>query len=109
MNCGYCEERISEYLENALSNSERVALDAHLQVCKACAELAAEMKSVVEWGKSFPVYEAPPWLAVRIIANTPHVVRETWLDTVAAVGRWFIEPRTAMGLLATVLMVGWIG
>ncbi len=67
------------------------------------------MREVLEWGAGFPSYEPPPWLATRIVANTPHVVRETWLDTLTAVGRWFIEPRTAIGLLTAVLMIGWIG
>jgi hypothetical protein len=109
MNCTRCEERLSDYLENTLDNAEHVALDLHLQECGACTELLAGMKEVLHWGQSFPSYEPPAWLATRIVANTPHVVRETWLDTLAAVGRWVIEPRTAIGLLTTVLMVGWMG
>jgi anti-sigma factor RsiW len=109
MNCTGCEERLSDYLENTLDNTERGALALHFQQCKACAELLAGMAEVLAWGQSFPSYEPPAWLATRIVANTPHVVRETWLDTLTAVGRWVIEPRTAIGLLTTVLMVGWMG
>jgi hypothetical protein len=109
MNCAHCEERMSDYVENALNTSERSSLELHLQSCPSCTTLMSSISDVLGWGKSFPAYEPPPWLATRIIANTPHVVRETWQDTLAAIGRWFIEPRTAMGLLTTVLMVGWLG
>jgi anti-sigma factor RsiW len=109
MNCEFCEERLSDYLENALGAAERSAMERHLSACGSCADLLNDMRGVMVWSKNFPVYEAPPWLATRIIANTPHVVRETWQDTVAAIGRWIIEPRTAMGLLTAVLMVGWLG
>jgi anti-sigma factor RsiW len=109
MNCAHCEERLSDYLENTLNDSERSVIATHLRACDACSELLAGMRDVLAWGESFPAYEAPPWLATRIIANTPHVVRETWLDTLTAVGRWIIEPRTAIGLLTAVLMIGWLG
>jgi anti-sigma factor RsiW len=108
-NCAHCEERMSDYLEGTLSPSERAVMELHLKSCTACAELLACMSEVIEWGKAFPVVEAPAWLPTRILANTPRVARETWLDTLSAVGRWVLEPRTAMGLLTTVLMVGWIG
>jgi hypothetical protein len=100
---------MSDYLENALNPSERSSMELHIQSCQSCELLFNGVSDVLGWGKSFPAFEPPPWLATRIIANTPHFVRETWQDTVAAIGRWFIEPRTAMGLLTTVLMVGWLG
>jgi anti-sigma factor RsiW len=109
MNCRFCEERMSDYLENALGVAERSAMADHLSACESCAALLNGIREVMVWSQNFPVYDAPPWLATRIIANTPHVVRETWQDTVAAIGRWLIEPRTAMGLLTTVLMFGWLG
>jgi hypothetical protein len=100
---------MSDYLEDTLKTSDRAVMEQHLKSCQACTELLAGMSEVLAWGNHFPVFEAPAWLPTRILANTPRVEHETWLDTLAAVGRWFIEPRTAMGLLTTVLMVGWIG
>jgi hypothetical protein len=71
--------------------------------------LLAGIEDVLTWGKAFPVHEAPPWLPARIIANTPRVERESWLDTLASVGRWIIEPRTAMALFTATLVIGWMG
>jgi hypothetical protein len=98
---------MSDYLENTLDASSRSLVESHLNSCSACTELLASMSEVLDWSAHFQVFEAPAWLPARIIANTPaRVVQETWLDTLAAVGRWLIEPRTAMGLLTTILMIG---
>jgi hypothetical protein len=99
---------LSDYLENTLGAEERAVMQSHLNACRPCTELLAGMRDVVAWAGAFPVYEPPVWLASRILANTPRVVRETWLDTLLAAARWFIEPRTAIGLLTAVLMVGWV-
>ena len=112
MNCMHCEERMSDYLENTLGVADRAAVDQHLRSCAACGELLACMTEVLAWGKAFPVYEAPAWLAPRAIAiaaNTPRVVRENWLDTIASIGKWIIEPRTAMAVFTATLVLSWMG
>jgi hypothetical protein len=109
MTCAQCEEKISDYLENTLDEAERGSLNLHFQTCRACSDLLAGIAEVIEWGKTFPVYAPPPWLAPRIVANTPRVAKETWLDTLASIGRWFIEPRTAMAIFTATLVIGWMG
>jgi hypothetical protein len=103
---------MSEYLEGTLSALEpevREAFDAHLQSCASCTELLAGMREVLAWGRSFPVYEPPSWLSSRIIANTPRLERESWIDTITAAWRRISDPRTAMGLFTAVLVLGWLG
>ena len=109
MNCIKVEELLSDYLENTLSLDNRGLVDTHLPSCPACSDLLADMSEIVAWGKSFPVYEAPSWLAARIVANTPRVSRESWLDTLTAVGKWLVEPRTAMAVFTATLVLGWMG
>ena len=109
MNCNQCEAQMSDYLENALSANERSTMDLHVASCRSCSELLDGIRDVMLWAKDFPVYDVPAWLPSKILANTPRVARETWLDTLAAAARWVIEPRTAMGLLTAVLMFGWLG
>ena len=92
MNCTQCEERISDYVENALTTADRSAIDLHLESCGACSELLAGVSEVLVWGKTFPVYESPAWLAPRII-----------------VWKWVIEPRTAMAVFTATLVLGWLG
>jgi anti-sigma factor RsiW len=109
MNCLGCEEKLSDYLENALHAGERRAVDLHLQVCGDCRRLLAGMSEIIQWGRDFPVHSAPAWLATRILANTPRVERETWLDTLAALGRWILEPRTALSVFTATVVIGWMG
>ena len=109
MTCKHCEERLSDYLENALSAADRSAVELHVQSCAACSELQAGMTQVLAWGKIFPVHEAPVWLATRIIANTPRVARENWIDTISSVWKWIVEPRTAMAVFTATLVLGWLG
>jgi predicted anti-sigma-YlaC factor YlaD len=109
MNCLQCEERMSDYLEEALSATERGAIDLHLQSCAACTQLLAGMTEVLTWGKTFPVYDVPAWLPVRIIANTPRVERETWIDTLTAAWKRFLDPRLTVGVFTAMLMLGWLG
>ena len=47
MNCLHCEERMSDYLEDALNPHERSAVDLHLHSCRACGELLAGMSDVL--------------------------------------------------------------
>jgi predicted anti-sigma-YlaC factor YlaD len=108
MNCERCEERMSDYLEGALSQAERNAMDAHLRSCLGCRELLAAMSEVLRWGRDFPVHEPPQWLPTRIIANTPRVAREGWSDIIAAAWKWLVDPRAAMGLFTATLVLGWL-
>ena len=109
MNCAFCEERISDYLENALTVQERSALDQHFQECASCNSLLMDVRALLEATHALPSTPAPPWLAVRIVANTPPMVRETWTDTVRAGWRWIIEPRTALAVFTATLVLGWLG
>jgi hypothetical protein len=109
MKCSECEELMSDYLENTLDASQRDVFTLHLHSCRACADLLAGMREVIAWGKSFPTYEAPAWLPTRILANTPVIARESWVDTLGSIGRWFIEPRTALAIFTSVLVLGWLG
>jgi len=109
MNCLHCEERMSEYLEYALDAVERSTMDLHLHVCADCRALLASMREVLAWGKAFPVYEAPPWLATRIVANTPRVARASWLDPLASVWKWISEPRIALMFFTATLVLSWLG
>ncbi len=109
MTCTQCEERMSDYLENAIAAEDRGRMELHLRACAACAELLAGMNEVLAWGKEFPVYQAPAWLPTRIIANTPRVERENWGDTILGLWKWIIEPRTAMAVFTATLVLGWMG
>src|SRR4030095_11384193 len=109
MNCAHCEDQMSAYLEDALDNSERLSIEAHLQTCAACRELLEGVREIVQWGKSFTAPEPPVWLPTRIVANTPVVVRITWKDWLVGAWKSVCEPRFAMALLTSTLVLRWMG
>jgi anti-sigma factor RsiW len=109
MNCTQCEERMSDYLENTISVADRAQIESHFQSCAACSELLAGMREVLAWGESFPVHEAPSWLPLRIVANTPRRVRESWIETIRLAGQWVVQPRMAMVIFTGTLVLGWLG
>ena len=109
MNCTQCEERMSDYLENAPSVDNREQIESHLHLCAACNELLSGMKDFLVWAETFPTYEAPSWLPSRIVANTPRIARESWIETLRLAWRWITEPRTAMAVFTATLVLGWMG
>jgi hypothetical protein len=66
------------------------------------------MRDVLAWGRTFPRHEPPSWLAARIIANTPRLARERWIDTISTIWKWIVDPRPALGIFTTVLVLGWL-
>ena len=109
MNCTHCEEQLSDYVENALSVVERSAVELHFRECRDCAGLVAGVTEVMSLAAAFPRLSPPAWLVTSILANTSRVARETWLDTLTAAVRWAAEPRIAMAVLASTLMLSWMG
>jgi hypothetical protein len=109
MNCKYCEDHFSDYLEDALHAEEKSAMELHFQSCSACSDLLEGVRDVMQWGREFPATAAPEWLPARIVANTPIVVRITWMDWFRSAWRTVSEPRFAMALMTSVVMIGWLG
>ena len=109
MNCAQCEDRLSDYLENALDVAERAGMEMHLESCSACSELLKDVQNVMQWGRELQVQLPPPWLAPRIVTSTPLVVRITWRDWAASLWKNVFEPRFALSALTSMIMLGWMG
>src|SRR3954470_12254070 len=62
--------RLSEYLDNELSDGERIALEAHLQSCPECPALLLELRQVVYRARTLkndgPAHDLWPGIAERI-------------------------------------------
>jgi anti-sigma factor RsiW len=62
--------RLSEYLDNELSDGERIALEAHLQSCQECPTLLLELRQVVYRARTLkndgPTHDLWPGIAERI-------------------------------------------
>jgi hypothetical protein len=73
LNCADCEEKLSDYIEQSLGEVERSAVELHLHSCRSCEELVSGMMQVIAAGRDFPVYSAPAWLALGVVANIPGI------------------------------------
>jgi len=67
-------DRLSEYLDGELEQSERAALEAHLASCSECATILTELRRVVARAQALedrpPARELWPGIADRIGAST---------------------------------------
>ena len=108
MNCTEAETQMSEYLDGVLAGPGIVTLELHVSSCDGCLELRKSMEAVMEWGRGFPEFAPPEWLATRILVNTPQTQRETWRNALAGIGRWVLDPRTAMAVFTASVMLGWM-
>src|SRR3982750_3655907 len=53
-------DRLSEYLDDELPPSERIALEAHLRSCRDCSTTLDELRDVVSRAASLPAPPPPP-------------------------------------------------
>lgn len=68
MTCERFGELLSAYLEGELSGEEKRAMDAHLGLCPACAELLSLFRETQEALTGFPEMEPGPSLMARLYA-----------------------------------------
>ncbi len=109
MTCGEFEILLSDYLDGTLSAAEASGVEAHLESCASCSELASDARAAIAFMERVADVETPPRLAAQILEETasgrhgrlgsPRGIRG-WL------GRLFgpvLQPRPVMGMLMTIL------
>jgi predicted anti-sigma-YlaC factor YlaD len=72
-------DRLSEYLDDELSEVDRAALEAHLQTCRSCSTTLGDLRRVVRRARLLreqePAHDLWPGIARRIGA-TPHLASD---------------------------------
>jgi predicted anti-sigma-YlaC factor YlaD len=104
--CIQVEERLSDYLDNALTPPERAEFREHVETCPNCAPLLAQVSYVTTGLRALELEPAPPMLASRILDQTlgPRKAKREWLSWIPVL--W--QPRFATGavtVLATLLII----
>ncbi|MGD0955972.1 MAG: zf-HC2 domain-containing protein [Candidatus Acidiferrales bacterium] len=97
--CTATEERLSDFLDGALSPEEAAAFSAHAAGCAACARIIAQVGALVSQMQQIPLTEEPVHLVGKILDATlgPRTTQQGWQQ-------WFgwmpaiWQPRFAMGL-----------
>lgn len=89
MNCEKCQELLSDFLDDAMTDAERAAFSAHLEECLSCYHAHSELDSILSFCRDARGQDdAPPneqalWLRIRNTveseatarANAPHPTR----------------------------------
>ena len=82
-------DRMSDYIDGALSAAEREKLDAHLTECSDCRALVRDLRSVRREARSLPPVEPPEqvWdsIAARIRTHDGSALRRSSFHTALAV------------------------
>ena len=104
--CIQIEERLSDYLDNALAPSERAEFREHVDACPRCAPLLAQVSHITTSLRELELAPAPPLLVSRILDQTlgPRKAKRDWLSWIPVL--W--QPRFATGavtVLATILII----
>jgi len=108
-NCTLTEDRLSDYLDGALTREEAAAFEAHAATCAKCAKLVADVRGLVTRMQKLEPLAAPPMLVTRIVNATigPQKQSAGWKNVLA----WrpaVLQPRFALGLVtvaATILIL----
>jgi hypothetical protein len=70
MECGFIEERLSDYIERSLPHETMVRVAEHLQECPRCSRVMEEMRFILVTCKAFPIMEMDTALLDRILLRT---------------------------------------
>jgi sigma-E factor negative regulatory protein RseA len=78
MKCAECQERLSMLLDGEMSQSDAVAVKAHISVCKDCERAYARMTALEDRLQGLPVPVVHPALASRVKAELFREERSLW-------------------------------
>jgi len=118
MRCAELEILLADFLDGAVSGAEKLAIEAHLAGCAACAELARDAAGAVAFMDRAATVEAPPGMVARILADDRIKLRRSWLERLLGfvsqyvgqpVWRLLWQPRLAMGVAMVVLSIAMLG
>jgi hypothetical protein len=104
-------DRLSEYVDDELTDSERIALEAHLQTCTHCTTIVGDLRRVIRRARMLreqaPAHDLWPDIARRIGATPAPTAETVELATHRRGRRWsFSLPQLAAAGIALMMMSG---
>lgn len=94
INCQRFDDLLADYLESTLSLPSRAQMDAHAASCARCAEILADVRSIVDRAGALPVLEPS---------------RDLWPDVAARLDAPVVSIATAPSARRTLRMPRWVG
>jgi len=109
MTCGELEILLPDYLDGTLDAGEVREVEAHLETCQSCAELARDARRAMAFMERAAEVDPPAALMTRILSETASG-RHGRLGSSSGIGAWFnklfaplLQPRPVMGMMLTIL------
>src|SRR5215207_6958865 len=104
-------DRLSEYVDDELTDSERIALEAHLQTCVHCTTIVGDLRRVIRRARMLreqaPAHDLWPGIARRIGATPAPVAETVDLATRRRIRRWsFSLPQLVAAGIALMMVSG---
>jgi anti-sigma factor RsiW len=104
-------DRLSEYVDDELTDSERIALEAHLQTCAHCTTIVGDLRRVIRRARMLreqaPAQDLWPGIARRIGATPAPTAKTVDLATRRRIRRWsFSLPQLAAAGIALMMVSG---
>jgi Putative zinc-finger len=110
MNCAEFENLLADYIDGTLGETQRTALEEHMEACAACREFMGDVTGAMAFLKRVDPILPPPELVTRIAYQAPiGRTREPsegqgiWGKITAAWLQPLLRPRFAMGMAMTIL------
>ena len=103
MNCQRFETLLTDYIDEALDQRVREAIDLHLEGCSNCTSLVNEVRDLRTDLEHFPEISVPPTLIEEILEKTSGKPQtySVWQDYLLPAVRPFLTQRYAF---ATIMM-----
>lgn len=83
MNCRKVSRRLSAYIEDDLSSSDKARIEEHMQSCNSCRRRAADLKLIIEAAGQLDRVEPGPYFVNRVLCainqnRSPREVLSSW-------------------------------
>jgi anti-sigma factor RsiW len=95
MNCEYCKEKLSAYIDNELSPKERLMIEEHLQRCPSCAREAEMLNQIDVLIGHIPEETPSPAFVQRTVNKAAVLQRRSWSKLVLNKALSFIRHAVA--------------
>lgn len=104
MECKDIREKLSAYLEGAVSHEEKATIEKHLKSCRECSQELSQLSKTIEHLKNLEEVSPPLWLTRKVMAR----IKEESVPRKGLLQKLFypLHIKLPIEAAATVLVVG---
>jgi anti-sigma factor RsiW len=86
MNCDYCKDKLSAFIDNELSTEERFQMEEHLKTCPSCAQEAETLSQIAVLMGGIPEETPSPAFVQRTVNKAAVMLRRSLFK------KFFLDP-----------------